>query len=235
MKRLDQIVSRTESCLPFENDNKHKQNSRISKVRGDNWLSFQFFAHTYFPHVVELPFSSVHRYMFNIVDTSGGVVAVTGFRGLGKSAIFAFIYPVWKIIKGERYVIYGASNIEQSTEKAEFIAHEFTNNKRLLNDFPELKIKDSYDNIYFLQNNTKISAVSIKQSIRGTVNSRCASRPGLIILDDIDEEINIGNISIVPLLRQASPATSSHSEEEKSGGVHFKWNCYKDHLLFYIT
>jgi predicted phage terminase large subunit-like protein len=134
--------------------------------------------------------------MFNVVESNNGVTGITGFRGLGKSAIFALIYPVWRIIKGEKYVIYGAANIEQSAEKADFIRHEFDNNRRLMTDFPELKIVDTDDNVYFLQNRTKIRAVSIKQTIRGTINSRVAKRPGLIILDDIDEETNVGNITI---------------------------------------
>jgi len=134
--------------------------------------------------------------MFNIVESSSGVTGITGFRGLGKSAMFAFIYPVWKIVRGEKYVIFGAANIEQANEKADFIKHEFENNKRLLNDFPFLKIKDTDENVFFLQNNVKIRAVSIKQTIRGTVNPRHSKRPGLIVLDDIDEETNVGNVTI---------------------------------------
>jgi predicted phage terminase large subunit-like protein len=134
--------------------------------------------------------------MFRVVDRSKGVIGITGFRGLGKSAIFGFIYPIWKIINGERYVICCSANIEQSAEKTDFIRYELKNNKRLLHDFPELDIQDSDDNIFFLKNNAKIRAVSIKQTIRGTINSRVSRRPGLIVCDDIDEETNIGNIDI---------------------------------------
>ena len=190
------MSSRVVSCLPFLKDTPQKQAKRIKQCVADGWNAFNYFAKTYFPHIVSLEFASVHKYMFNVVEKSSGVTAITGFRGLGKSAMFGYIYPVWKLIKGEQYVLYGAANIEQSNEKVDFVVYEFENNKRLLNDFPMLNIKDTDDNVFFLSNNTKIRAVSIKQTIRGTINSRVGKRPGLIILDDIDEETNVGNLNI---------------------------------------
>lgn len=195
-KRLEEIASRLTTCQLFLEDNPEKKSRRIRQVKQDGWKAFDYFAKTYFPHVVDLEFCSAHRYMFGVVERSSGVTGITGFRGLGKSAMFAYIYPVWKIIKGEKYVIFGAATIEQSNEKADFIRYEFENNKRLMGDFPELRIKDTDDNVFFLMNNTKIRAVSVKQAIRGTINSRASKRPGLIILDDIDEETNVGNMSI---------------------------------------
>jgi hypothetical protein len=44
-----------------------------------------FFAKTYFPHIADLEFCSAHRFMFQVVEKSNGVTAITGFRGLGKS------------------------------------------------------------------------------------------------------------------------------------------------------
>jgi len=195
-RRLEDIASRVVSCQPFLDDSPDKQAERIRLSKQNDWKGFVYFAQTYFPHIVEKDFCTAHRFMFNVVEKSSGVTAITGFRGLGKSAMFGYIYPVWKIIQGEKYIIYGAANIEQSTEKVDFVIYEFENNKRLLADFPFLKIKDTDDNTFFLANNTKLRAVSIKQTIRGTMNSRAGKRPGLIILDDIDEETNVGNMSI---------------------------------------
>ena len=195
-KRLEDMANRTVTCQPFVDDNAEKKIKRIKQVKGDGWKAFEFFSKTYFSHVVQLEFSSVHRMMFNIVNGSVGITGITGFRGLGKSAIFGFIYPVWRIIKGEKYVIYGAATIEQSSEKSEFIAYEFESNKRLIFDFPELRIADRTENGFFLANNTRIRATSINQELRGTINSRAMKRPGLIVLDDIDEESNIGNMNI---------------------------------------
>ena len=195
-KRLEEMQSRTVSFQPFTDDNQEKQAKRIKAVKAGGWKSFVFFAKTYFPSVVELEFGSVHRLMFTIVENSDGVTGITGFRGLGKSVLFGFIYPIWKIITGERYVIYGSATVDQSKEKFDFVSNTFTENKRLLNDFPELKILGEEDRTLVLANKTRIRAVSINQSLRGTINSLVGKRPGLVVLDDIDEESNTGNVVI---------------------------------------
>lgn len=192
-KRLEEIAGRTVSCQPFQDDNPEKKRTRIKRVRSDGWNAFSFFAKEYFPHVVTLDFCSAHRYIFNVIEKNDGITGITGFRGLGKTANYGFIYPIWKIIKGEKYVIFGAANIDQAVEKVDFLINELENNIRIISDFPELKIQDQVKSNIFLVNKTKIRPVSIKQAIRGTINSRASKRPGLIILDDIDEETNVGN------------------------------------------
>lgn len=192
-KRLEEIAGRQFSHQPFSDDNPERKQLRIKKVKKDGWESFRFFALTYFSHVVELDFCPSHRYVFNIVEKYNGITGITGFRGFGKSTIFGFIYSFWKIIKGEPYVIYGASNIDQAVEKTDFLKNEIENNIRLIGDFPELKIYEVEDNTFYLANRCKIRACSIKQPIRGTINPKLSKRPGLIILDDIDDEENAGN------------------------------------------
>jgi hypothetical protein len=192
-QRLEEIAGRTVSCQPFLEDNPEKKRTRIKKVNADGFKAFSYFAKEYFPHVVTLDFCSAHRYIFNVIEKNPGVTGITGFRGLGKTAAFGFIYPIWKIIKGEKYLIFGAANIDQAVEKVDFIINELENNIRLISDFPEIKKKDQIKSNIFLMNNTKIRPISIKQPVRGTINSRVAKRPGLIILDDIDVEENVGN------------------------------------------
>lgn len=192
-KRLEEIAGRQAVTKPFENDNPEKKQARCRKVRKAGWSAFEFFAKQYFPHVVNLDFCTAHRYMFNVIEGHRGVIGVTGFRGLGKTAVFGFIYPLWKIVNGEKYLIYICADITQALEKAGFLRYELENNIRLLNDFPGLKIREEDDDAFFLANNTKIRPASIKQSIRGTLNPKTAKRPGLIVLDDIDSETNVGN------------------------------------------
>lgn len=195
-KRLEDIAGRQVSCQPFLEDNPERKRNRIHLVKKEGWSSYRYFARTYFPHVVEYEFCTAHRYAFNIVEKNNGITAITGFRGFGKSANFGFIYPLWKIIQGEAYVIFGAANIDQAVEKTDFIRNEINNNIRLVGDFPELKIAEENGNTFYLANRCKIRATSIRQAIRGTINPKLSKRPGLIILDDIDDEENVGNPNI---------------------------------------
>jgi len=195
-KALTEIASKTISVLPFIDDNPEAKEERIARTKGEGWDSFSFFCHTYFPHVFGLPFCPAHQTMFNESDKSTGIISITGFRGLGKTVLMGVVYPIWKIIKGERYVIHTAADVDLAQERTAFTLHELINNRRLLSDFPELQPVDTFDLDFYLKNKTRIRARSIKQSHRGTINPKTAKRPGLIICDDIDKEENMGNQSI---------------------------------------
>jgi hypothetical protein len=195
-KALTEIAGKTVSVLPFSDDSREKRAQRIDRANGEGWDAFEYFARTYFPHVFGLPFCDAHRVMFQEVESHPGITAITGFRGLGKTVLMAVVYPIWKIIRGERYVIHTAADVDLSEERTAFTRHELTENRRLLGDYPELEVLDQDDRDFYLRNKTRIRARSIKQSHRGTINPRTATRPGLIVCDDIDKEENIGNLSI---------------------------------------
>jgi hypothetical protein len=195
-KALAEIASKTISVLPFIDDNPEAREERIARTKAEGWDSFSFFCRTYFPPVCVLPFCPVHETMFDETQHSEGIIGITGFRGLGKTVLMGVVYPIWKIIKGERYIIHTAADVDLSQERTAFTLHELTNNRRLLGDFPELQPVDSFDLDFYLKNKTRIRARSIKQSHRGTLNPKTAKRPGLIVCDDIDKEENMGNQSI---------------------------------------
>lgn len=195
-KALAEIAAKTPSVLPFLGDTPAAREARITHATADGWDSFNFFCSTYFPHVFGLPFCAAHRVMFTEVEAHQGLTAITGFRGLGKTVLMGVVYPIWKVIKGERYVIHTAADVDLAEERTAFTLHELLNNRRLLADYPELEPLDPTESDFFLRNKTRIRARSIKQSHRGTINPRLARRPGLIICDDIDKEENQGNQSI---------------------------------------
>ncbi len=195
-KALAEIASKTISVLPFIDDNPEAKTDRIRRTTAEGWDAFSFFCHTYFPHIFPLPFCPAHETMFDETDKGSGIIGITGFRGLGKTVLMGVVYPIWKIIKGERYVIHTAADVDLAQERTAFTLHELQNNKRLTIDYPELLPVDSFDLDFYLKNKARIRARSIKQSHRGTINPKTAKRPGLIVCDDIDKEENMGNQSI---------------------------------------
>lgn len=192
-KALAAIAAKTAGILPFASDTPDAKSARIKKALGDGWPSFSYFCLTYFPHIFTLGWCPAHQSMFEEVERSTGVIAVTGFRGLGKTVLLAIAYSIWKILRGERYVIHTAADAELAGERTLFTFHELSANRRLLADFPHLKPADLDHLDFFLANSTRVRARGIKQSHRGTINPRTARRPGLIICDDIDQEVNMGN------------------------------------------
>jgi len=195
-KALAEIAAKTLSLLPFPDDTPAQRASRIALVKGQGWEAFSFFCLGYFPHVFGLPFCEAHEAMFREVEDHNGITAITGFRGLGKTVLMGVVYPIWRIIRGESYVIHTAADIDLAEERTAFTLHELRNNRRLLADFPELTPMDTFPLDFSLRNKCRIRARSIKQSHRGTINPQTAKRPGIIVCDDIDKEENMGNQSI---------------------------------------
>lgn len=182
-KALQEIAAKTPHVIPFSGDSPAAKDSRISLASSDGWPAFSYFCSTYFPHIFTKPFGWMHQEMFEEVEALCGVTAITGFRGLGKTVLMGVVYPIWKIIKGERYVIHTAADNDLAVERSAFTLHELQNNRRLVSDFPELEPVDSEKEDFYLKNRTRIRARSIKQSHRGTINPKTARRPGLIVCD----------------------------------------------------
>lgn len=195
-KALHEIAAKTSHIMPFAGDNPRLREARMSRATGEGWPAFSYFCQTYFPHIFTLPFCSAHREMFEETEARTGVIGITGFRGLGKTVLMGVVYPIWRIIKGERYVIHTAADSDLASERSAFTLHELQNNKRVSMDWPELAPLDNDKEDFYLKNKARIRARSIKQSHRGTINPKTAKRPGLIVCDDIDKDENMGNQGI---------------------------------------
>ncbi len=195
-KKFVEIAEKRATIRPFRDNSERDIRKRIAKIKGEGWKAFSYFCYEYFPHIFQLPFSQGHKEAFDYVEKYDGINAVSGYRGMGKTVELGIVYPIWKLIKGESYVIHVASDEELATERTAFTYNELSQNTRLMNDFPELMPIDSDESDFFLKNKARVRARGIKQSIRGTINPRTAKRPGIIICDDIDKEDNIGNQTI---------------------------------------
>lgn len=195
-RALAEIAAKTPQVRPFAGDTPRAKEQRISRATGEGWPAFEFFCKTYFPHVFTLPFAGQHQQMFEETEAFSGVIGVTGFRGLGKTVLIGIVYPIWKVVKGCQYVIHTAADTDLAMERTAFSLNELKQNRRLLLDFPFLEVLEGEKDNFYLKNQTRIRARSIKQSHRGTFNDKNMKRPGLIICDDIDKEENVGSQTI---------------------------------------
>lgn len=196
-KKLQEIAVLTPSILPFPDDSPGKKAERVERVTGEGWNAFSFMCKTYLPHIFTLPFCPDHREEFYLTEANvNGITADTGFRGFGKTMRMGPAYQIWNLMKGENYILNIAADREIAAERTSFIYNELTNNRRIRSDFPELKIVDGDEEDFYLKNNARIRARSIKQGIKGTINPKNGKRPGLIDCDDIDKSDNIGNWTI---------------------------------------
>lgn len=194
-KALHDIAAKTLELLPFIGDTPKVREERIRLALTDSWEGFSYYCKTYYPHIFTKGWCAVHERMFRGVEDIEGVVAVTGFRGSGKTVMLAIVYPIWKLTKGYRYNVQSAADINQATERTAFMLHELQNNNRLRADFPEMTPVDNDPADFYMRNHARIRSASIKQTIRGTI-SKYGFRPDLYVGDDIDKEDNMGSQSI---------------------------------------
>ena len=197
LKKLRDIATRTPEVLPFTNDTPQKRNERIKRVMQDNWHGFSFFCYTYMPHIFDLNFSSDHQDMFTVINSQQYQLIVdTGYRGLGKTVMIAVAYSLWRAILGELYNIQLAADQLLASGRTALLYNQCSENHRLLNDFPQLSILSGTEDEFFIRTKCLFQSRGIMQPIKGSINSKNGKRPGLIIGDDIDKEMNVGNQTI---------------------------------------
>lgn len=225
-KKLYEIAARTPSVLPFANDNPDLKRKRVKKATASNWVAFSFFCKTYLPHIFGKDFNDDHKESFEITeDNIGGLTAITGYRGFGKTMLMGLAYQLWHLAKGEDYIIDVAADEDLSQERTAFIYNELQRNKRIQNDFPDLIIVDGDEGDFYTRSNQRVRARSIKQALRGTINPKTGKRPGLIDCDDIDKTDNIGNYTIGKRkLDKIRGELTGSLDPDKNGRVVWKGN-----------
>lgn len=151
----------------------------------------KFFFYFYFPHYTELEIAPFHDEMFRITqNTDIRNAVIVGFRGCGKSTIFATSFPLWAIL-GEQKIKF-ILILSQTQQKAQTILqeikHELETNELLKDDlgpFREERNQWNVSSLYLLRYDAKITIASTDQSIRGIRHKQY--RPQLIIGDDLED------------------------------------------------
>ncbi len=153
----------------------------------------QQFARIYLPSTCRLGYSSMHRELFEMLaqidQKRGARLAVAAPRGHAKSTIVALAYVLWCALYGkESFIILVSATKPQATTLLSHIKDQVTDNERLLADFPEVCTGPRTpwrDNQIQLGNGVMIRAYGAGQGIRGMRHRD--QRPGLIIVDDLEE------------------------------------------------
>ncbi|MDD3535174.1 MAG: hypothetical protein PHC50_03395 [Candidatus Cloacimonetes bacterium] len=195
-KAIARIVAKTPAVLPFAGDSPVEKSQRITRAIDNSWDGFSYFCSTYFPHIFDLPFCPAHEDMFRHTHNYFGIVGITGFRELGKTILMGVVYPIWRIARGDTFIVHIAADAQLAANRSALTHHQLSENRRILTDFPQLRTDGDDVSEFYLKNNAYILAAGINSSFRGLINPRTARRPDLIICDDIDLERNQGNQNI---------------------------------------
>lgn len=150
-----------------------------------------WFARFYFPEYCRLPFSRMHRELFELLEGGatdrGRRICIAAPRGHAKTTISLTIQIVHALCYGyEPYIVIMAQNQRESQARVKGILDIIRTNERLKQVFGDLAPPKGMGskNQFVARNNALVKAVSWGQSIRGMNHQ--GHRPSLIILDDVE-------------------------------------------------
>ncbi len=166
--------------------------------RAEVFKSLEFFAKNYFPHYVYQQDSLLHTWLYNRLPKlgseakKGSKLAVAAPRGEAKSTIITQIFTLWRIITGRsHYIIMIMDAQHQSAAMLEAIKAELAANPRLIKDYPECCGMGTVwkEGIAITKSGIKLQAVGSGARLRGLRHG--ASRPDLVICDDLENDENV--------------------------------------------
>ncbi|MFH1244202.1 MAG: hypothetical protein V1487_01345 [bacterium] len=178
------------------NDHLVKQITKDTKLRTSlTTQSAAYFATVYFPHYFTHALAPFQQEMIGIIeDEACEFSVIVTFRGSGKSTFFTTIAPLWYImgVMQKKYVVIVCQTQEQAKAHLANIKSEVESNPLLEADLGPFKPVGSIWNaltLEFERYNSRITAVSIDQSIRGLRFKQY--RPDVIICDDIEDSSSV--------------------------------------------
>ena len=191
------------SHQPVDNSMHDAARQRLSTLRrAAGATSLMVFSKTYLPAHFRLPPSQMHRELAAMLEEAteqrGARLAVAAPRNHAKSTIVSLAYILWCICyRKESFILLIANTADQASDALSHVKNELQANERLLEDFAEVcELPGSLpgaprwrrDEI-IARNGVKVTALGADKKIRGRRHRQ--HRPGLIILDDIENEVEV--------------------------------------------
>lgn len=200
-EREERIEKWKENILPYYDSVYEEDPTKFIQVARDD---IRLFAFRYFQHYLKYPPSDFHHWLFDSFTTETGRKkgckwAIAAPRGNSKSTLITLIFPLWCIAyKKKNFIIIISDTAGQAGDFLREIKSEIKGNKRLREDFPEIKGSTDVwrlDEIV-TSNGVRVVALGSQNKILGRRHG--ASRPDLIIGDDLENQDNV----ISPLMRE---------------------------------
>lgn len=165
---------------------------QILKMAGA--VSIPAFAEICLPKTVPLGMADVHYEIYeNLMNPQTPYFAAQLPRGMAKSTVISFIYPLWLILNSPQEELVGiiSEAASQSENFLSRIKNALTENDTIREFYGELGGKNAKrwrDNDIILANGQRVVALGTRQKIRGVIEQD--TRLTVIIMDDFESELN---------------------------------------------
>jgi len=156
---------------------------------------------TFFPERFYMPFAEeVHGKIFDLIDGPEQKVAIAAPRGYGKTSLVALgLMARWILFNHTGFVVYINKSHDAASLQTENLRRELVTNKEIRAFFGNFKQRDpnkaEFDEVFskkaWVAYNTLVWPRGAGQQVRGVLFKN--DRPGLIIIDDLEDAEQIEN------------------------------------------
>lgn len=173
--------------------------------RGFYWFCYYYFSDTFkYEETADFQF----EFCENLYDWKRNLVFI-GFRECAKTAFIKYYVIYCIIFRINPYLVYICNDASSAKSKLFDVVYQLQTNRKLLADFwplfnawtssPRQKVQKKTISQFITENEVKVEALGMKQSLRGRVYgaSDGEHRPWLLIFDDVDVEDSVKNWDII--------------------------------------
>ena len=167
-------------------------------------VSTKMIAKTFFPERFYLLFAEeVHGKIFDLIDGPANKVAIAAPRGWGKTSIVALaLMARWILFRHTGFICYINKSHDAASLQTENLRRELVTNRMIKHFFGDFKQrgveKSEFDEVFskkaWVAYDTLVWPRGAGQQVRGVLFKN--DRPGLIVIDDLEDPDKINNDEI---------------------------------------
>ena len=176
----------------------------IKQILSQCSISTRMTALTFFPERFYMPFAeNIHGKIFDLIDGSAQKVAIAAPRGWGKTSIVALaLMARWILFRHTGFIVYINKSHDAASLQTENLRRELVMNRDIRAFFGSFKHRDvnnkEFDEVFskkaWVAFDTLVWPRGAGQQVRGVLFKN--DRPGLIVIDDLEDPDQINNEDI---------------------------------------
>ena len=172
----------------------------IKQILSQCSISTRMTASTFFPERFSMPFAeNVHGKIFDLIDGPDQKVAIAAPRGWGKTSIVALaLMARWILFRHTGFIVYINKSHDAASLQSENLRREMVTNKEIkafFGSFKAERVSGEFEEVFskkaWVAYNTLVWPRGAGQQVRGVLFKN--DRPGLIIIDDLEDPEMIEN------------------------------------------
>ncbi len=178
--------------------------SQLENIHSACSVSTRATASTFFPERFYVPFAeNIHGKIFDLIDGPAKKVAIAAPRGWGKTSIVALaLMARYIMFRHTGFICYINKSHDAASLQTENLRRELVTNREIKHFFGDFKQRDVRDSEFeetfskkaWVAYDTLVWPRGAGQQVRGVLFKN--SRPGLIIIDDLEDPTKVNNDDI---------------------------------------